>query len=382
FHVLQPPPPKRRKLNMPVRVANAAKKVEQMKTLTSALHDLERLFKSKKTQFVSGREGLQAKRANAIRSYLLMVTKNGRGQVDASKRAAEAEGLARVWGGRMVRRWARIWIERRELPLSQKGRYPKIWSLLDDPIVRAELRSYLRSNKWSMDPTKLQKYSQEKMVPLAARKYLETILHDEMPAGLKKYMEVELFPRIHLWPGKRGISITTCCHFLHAEGFNYVETAKGVYYDGHERPDVVEYLVYILELLQPKNYDGYWNGELFCKQLKEKIIPMFERLHGPGYCMDFIVDHSQGHSAYAPDALLTTHMNLNPGGKQSRLRDGWYIGLDGARISQSMVFPNDHPDSVKRYLREHCDYTFEGLKAHLNAALASVPVATIRKWEH
>ncbi|KIY51420.1 hypothetical protein FISHEDRAFT_37142, partial [Fistulina hepatica ATCC 64428] len=73
------------------------------------------------------------------------------------------------------------------------------------------------------------------------RKYLETILHDEMPAGLKKYMEVELFPRIHLWPGKRGISITTCCHFLHAKGFNYVETAKGVYYDGHERSDVIEY---------------------------------------------------------------------------------------------------------------------------------------------
>ena len=38
-----------------------------------------------------------------------------------------------------------------------------------------------------------------------------------------------------------------------------------------------------------------------------------------------MVDNSQGHSAYAEDALLTSRMNMNPGGKQARLRDGWYI---------------------------------------------------------
>ena len=38
--------------------------------------------------------------------------------------------------------------------------------------------------------------------------------------------------------------------------------------------------------------------------------------------------------------------------------------------------------AVKRYLREHCNYTFEGLKTNMPEALASVSVATIRKWEH
>jgi hypothetical protein len=37
---------------------------------------------------------------------------------------------------------------------------------------------------------------------------------------------------------------------------------------------------------------------------------------------------------------------------------------------------------VKRYLREHCDYTFDTLKENLLKALASVPIATIRWWEH
>ena len=54
-------------------------------------------------------------------------------------------------------------------------------------------------------------------------------------------------------------------------------------------------------------------------QLKEKIIPAFEHAHGAGYQMLLMVDNSQGHSAYAKDALLTSRMNMNPGGKQACL---------------------------------------------------------------
>lgn len=54
-------------------------------------------------------------------------------------------------------------------------------------------------------------------------------------------------------------------------------------------------------------------------QLKEKIIPAFKRAHGPGYQMLLMVDNSQGHSAYAKDALLMSCMNMNPGGKQARM---------------------------------------------------------------
>ena len=38
--------------------------------------------------------------------------------------------------------------------------------------------------------------------------------------------------------------------------------------------------------------------------------------------------------------------------------------------------------AVKRYLREHCDYSYEGLQANLLKALESVNISTIRKWEH
>jgi hypothetical protein len=109
-----------------------------------------------------------------------------------------------------------------------------------------------------------------------------------------------------------------------------------------------------------KNYDGYWTGELFVKQLssflsyeqwnwdslqlKEKIIPAFEKAHGPEYQALFMVDNSQGHSAYPADALLAQWMNLGPGGKKPCMWDGWFM-LGDQKVLHSMVMPNTDPNS-------------------------------------
>lgn len=157
-------------------------------------------------------------------------------------------------------------------------------------------------------------------------------------------------------------------------------------------------------------------------------------------------------------------MNVKPGGKQARMRDGWFV-QDGARVNQSMIFPSNHttnpndtkgikavlmerslyqaklrgkcekkcesnaccnkrilelqPDfteqkslvqetieaaghlclflpkfhcelnpieyfwgMVKKYLRDNCDYSFDGLKENLPKALNSVHIHTVRRWEH
>lgn len=201
-------------------------------------------------------------------------------------------------------------------------------------------------------------------------------------------------------------------------------------------------------------------------QLQEKIIPAFEETHGPGYQALFMIDNSQGHSAYSKDALLASRMNLHPGGKQARMRDGWFT-RNGQKVVQPMIFPADHPEfpdqskgvkqvllerglwvdklklkcrdkcqvglvgccakrlleaqpdfqkqrslvqevieaaghlcillpkfhcelnfieyfwgAVKKFLRDHCDYTFSTLQENLPKALESVTAETIRKWEH
>jgi len=148
-----------------------------------------------------------------------MVLKNGRKHIEASERAAESQGFAAKWGGRLVRQWVRKWVTLRELPVSSRGSHGKVYSLLDDPAIRAELRSYLRSNKWSMDPTKLAEFVKAESIPTAAEKYIHHLVDEEMPQGLKKYMELELFPCIQYRKVGKGVSLETACQFLHKEGF-------------------------------------------------------------------------------------------------------------------------------------------------------------------
>ncbi|KDQ25265.1 hypothetical protein PLEOSDRAFT_1077894 [Pleurotus ostreatus PC15] len=379
------PPLKRRRLEVPACVVKAKQKETRKKELAKAFSDIDKYLRSKKSVFHAGQTGLQAYQMRAVRSFLHMVINAGCGKMEAGARAAESHGFAAKYGGRM-----------REVPTSDRGCHKKSFSLLSDPAICAELRSYVRSEKWAINPSKLAEFSQNRMVPAVADKYLRQVVDEEMPRGLKKYLELELFPRINVRAGKKGVSIRTAPNNGKAQSWIFEGEQplrkKGVGRGLHQSDVICSTYGWLPEASQTleygKNYDGYWTGELFVKQLKEKIIPTFEKYHGAGYKALIIVDNSQGHSAYATDALLTSRMNLQPGGKQARLCDGWYL-KDNQKVIQAMVFPADHPEHPnepkgmkQRYLAEHCDYTFETLKENMPKALQSVKVETIRKWEH
>ena len=61
-----------------------------------------------------------------------------------------------------------------------------------------------------------------------------------MKYRLKKYMDVNLFPHIHLNSG-HGISLVMACHWLHSEDFKYTTHKKVLYFNGNNWPDVVQY---------------------------------------------------------------------------------------------------------------------------------------------
>ena len=94
--------------------------------------------------------------------------------------------------------WVETWITHRKLPGSWCGKHVKLFTLLEDPDICAELQSYVRSNKWAINPAKLADFSAKKMVPKAAEAYRMNIADKEILAGLKQYLELELFPRIHM----------------------------------------------------------------------------------------------------------------------------------------------------------------------------------------
>ena len=234
------PQPKRPRLDESARTSRQGRKNELLYVRTKALLEIEKLLNAKQSSFEGRHNGLLARRARAIHGYLHMVVRNNRKLIDASERAAETQGFAARWGGRQVRAWAASWISQRKLPVSQRGTHIKIFTLLEDPEISAELRSYVRSNKWAIDPAKLIDFTTQKMVPTVAKEYGTDLMKNDIPKGLKQYLELKLFPRIHM-KVVRGISLRTAWRWLHREGFRFTEHQKALYFDGHERPDVVEY---------------------------------------------------------------------------------------------------------------------------------------------
>jgi hypothetical protein len=187
---------KRQKRDTTVRVRRNGHKNEVWAIRSEAMEDLEKRINSARSDFDGGLNGLQARRARAIHSYLHMLVRNDRRKIEASEWAAEAQGFAAQWGGQQIRSWTNLWITDRKLPGSRRGRHIKLFTLLEDPDICAELRSYVRSNKWAIDPAKLANFSTQTMVPKAAGAYGTDFMKTKIPDGLKRYLEHDLFPRI------------------------------------------------------------------------------------------------------------------------------------------------------------------------------------------
>ncbi|TFY69697.1 hypothetical protein EVJ58_g265 [Rhodofomes roseus] len=423
------PPLKRHKLDVPLLAQHEERLASLCKMRVTALRDIKWLLSSKRDHFTGGMNGLQSYRARAIQACLHAMIHNEMGMKTASEAAAVGNMFAKGWGGRQVRRWTHQWVKERVLPESKHGNHAKMFSLFSDPSVRAELRAYMRSEKWAMNPSKLQQFVSKEMPSKEANAYARRITVEEIPRGLKKYLEEILLPRLHLRkPAGRGFSLSTMHCVMLREGFTFSMHKKVLYYDGHERPDVVhdrqhrfipeiqllrscmvQYVVgdvthkvevnnleqdagprlvlvahdestaqandgqkwsWILDGEQPikkkgqgrgihqsdficltygwlasasqtmeygKNYEGYWNGELFIKQ--KSLVQ--ETIEAAGHLCIF---------------LPKFHCEIN--------------------------FIEYFWGAVKKYLHDCCDCTFDMLKENMPKALASVSVELIRKWEH
>ena len=60
-----------------------------------------------------------------------------------------------------------------------------------------------------------------------------------------------------------------------------------------------------------KDHEGYWIIKNILKQIKTKVIPIFEILY-PNCISVFAFDNSSNYAIFAKDALVTKQMNLNP----------------------------------------------------------------------
>ena len=103
--------------------------------------------------------------------------------------------------------------------------------------------------------------------------------------------------------------------------------------------------MYARQLLKfGKNKEGYWTSDKFISQIHSAVeIANIKYPKSSGYKIVWMFDHSSCHSAMAEDSLDVNHMNVNPGGEQRIMRDGWWGGKP-----QKMTDAHGVPKGLKR----------------------------------
>lgn len=148
-------------------------------------------------------------RMYAMLSYLRLIER-GKRKVEASVIVAEAAGKGR-YRARAIRTWTNNYMKSGSIPISLQGKHVKTWSFLWDDDILVQIKSFLRSEKWDINPEALASHVNEEI--------LSTLGFDPPPT----------------------ISVRTARRWLDEFGFKYSEVKKGLYMDGHERADVVAY---------------------------------------------------------------------------------------------------------------------------------------------
>ena len=101
-----------------------------------------------------------------------------------------------------------------------------------------------------------------------------------------------------------------------------------------EDPKAKMYARQLLEYGESK--EGYWTSDKFMLQIKEAVkIVKIKYPRTEGWRVVWIFDHSSCHAAMADDALDVSKMNVNPGGKQRVMRDGWWGGKVQRMVTSS-----------------------------------------------
>jgi hypothetical protein len=133
-------------------------------------------------------------------------------KINASLQAAKIVYDKGSYKGKQIRNWAKCWIENGSLPKSLQGCHQKTKSLIDDEDVIEKSLSYIRQNKGKTTPNEY-----------------------------KIFVEQNLLPQLGLTEIKKTISHNTSRIWLRKLGLVPQSRKKGIYFDGHEREDVIEY---------------------------------------------------------------------------------------------------------------------------------------------
>ncbi|CAB4391751.1 unnamed protein product [Rhizophagus irregularis] len=132
--------------------------------------------------------------------------------MDASNNISQTIWNKGTYMATCIRKWGTHFIQTGELLIYRQEKHSKLESLLNDKDFKNECQIWLK----------------------------QQMPESRSPTNLKTYIEETVFPKLTGHIKKETISEKTCRNYMHLWGYKYDEKKKGVYYDGHERPDVDE----------------------------------------------------------------------------------------------------------------------------------------------
>lgn len=194
------------------------------------------------------------KRGSIIKQYLNLRLA-GIKTMDASLMLSKSVGGGE-YHSRLVRNWSKEFIKSGIITVSSRGKHPKIKSLLWHEDVNKMLKEYLLNQKSNVEIKKV-----------------------------KSFIESEVFSRIGI-EEEKTISERTCQIWLNELGWFHQKHRKDVYYDGHEREDVVKYREKFLSQMQ--EYERFMP-----KPSENDIMIIVEPSLGPGEKRYILVVHDE-----------------------------------------------------------------------------------------
>ena len=164
----------------------------------------------------------------AIYKYFVNLNKD-LGKMEASNNAAKEvynKDNKGSYKGTCIRKWAMYWLKNGALPKTMQGCHQKTKSLIDDEDVINGSLEFIRQNGGKT-----------------------------MPLEYKNFVNSKLLAEMEILGNKKSISDNTSHVWLRKLGLVPQSKKKGIYYDGHEREDVVAYRKIFLERM--KEFEQY-----------------------------------------------------------------------------------------------------------------------------
>src|SRR5205085_3091025 len=121
------------------------------------------------------------------------------------------------WHTRVIHLLASQWLCNGQLSISRRGNHAKIWSLLLHEDLKLNITEYLRANKFKITVHQFTKFVEEEAIAAF---------------GIE---------------GKKIICRKTARTWLHYLSWDYKDHSKSIFFDEHERDDIVAYWKCFLE---------------------------------------------------------------------------------------------------------------------------------------